>query len=220
MRVTRNYMNALLAANKKTSRKSSTRGRSQINRQNPFASVVNTKQSSKVNSAQTNYQNMKNSAGEVQSSVSKLTDTGDNSVYARAEESGDKTIVTKQVKEFVEDYNSMVRSLKTSGSRVDNSYLNQLNAYAVMHHNALQATGVTKRADGTLSVDESTLNAASLEQLRSTWGSSSGFAAKAGTIAGSVQTTAVSGMNSLLANSYSNILRNFGSSGSFFNFWG
>lgn len=209
LRVTRNYMSALLAVNKNTSRRSSS-----------TKSVLNTRQSSKTSSTQTNYQNMKNSAGEVQSSVSKLTDTGTNSIFAKAEESGDNTLITKQIKEFVKDYNSMVSSLKTSGSRVDTSYLNQLNAYAVMNRNALQATGVTQRSDGTLSVDESTLNAASLEQLRSAWGSSTGFAAKAGTIAGSVQTTAVSGMNSLLANSYSNLLRNFGSSGSFFSFWG
>lgn len=217
MRVTRNYMNALMAANKKNStRRSRLTNRTQVTGQNRF---LNTNAVNKTNSAQTTYQNIKNSAGEMQSIASKLTDTGENSIFAKAKESGDTTEITKQVKEFVNQYNNMVRNMKTSGSRVDNSYLNQLNAYGTMHRNALQATGVTKQADGTLSVDERVLGRTSVEQLEATWGSSSSFAAKAGSVAANVQANAVSSMNSLINNSYSNLLRNFGTSGNFFNFF-
>lgn len=215
MRVTRNYMSALMNANKNRS-SSLLNSLSKKSAGRYMASTTSTVKSSSTLSV---YQNMKNNAGEVQSAASKLTNAGDNSIFAKAKESGDTSEITKQVKEFVSSYNSMVQNLKNGTSRVDTSYLNQLNSYATMHRNALQATGVTKRSDGTLTVDDKTLNSASLEQLEQTWGSGSGFATKAGTTAAYIQSSAVSSMNSLVNNSYSSLLRNFGSSGSFFNFW-
>lgn len=165
------------------------------------------------------YQNMKNSAGELQATSSKLRDTGEDSIYAKAEESGSTSEITKMVKDFVNQYNSTVRNLRSAGGRVDTSYYNQLTSYAMMHRNALQETGVTKNADGTLSVNEKALQEASVEKLKQVWGSSSSFASKAGQTAAYVQSNAVSSMNSMINNSYSSLLRNFGISGSFFNFW-
>lgn len=217
MRVTRNYMSALMNANKTTSSIRRALGSSRKTSASRY--LVNTPTASKSNSTMTTYQNMKNNAGEVQYAASKLTNSGDNSLFAKAKESGDTTEITKQVKEFVNQYNNMVQNLRNGTSRVDSSYLNQLNSYATMHRNALQATGVTKRSDGTLAVDEKALKGASLEQLQTAWGSSSSFAAKAGTTASYVQSSAVSSLNSLVNNSYSNLLKNFGSSGSFFNFF-
>lgn len=195
------------------------RALSRSSKNNASRYLTNTSTANKTNSTMAVYQNMKNNAGEVQYAASKLTNAGDNSLFAKAKESGDTTEVTKQVKEFVNQYNNMVRNLKNGNSRVDSSYLNQLNSYATMNRNALQATGVTKQSDGTLSVDDKTLQGASLEQLQKAWGSSSSFAAKAGTTAAYVQSSAVSSLNSLMNNSYSNLLRNFGTSGSFFNFF-
>lgn len=217
MRIPRNYMSALMTANKSgSSRRRMTNSLLSSNKNNRY----NT-QASKLagGSSAAVYQDMKTNAGELQSTVSKLRDTGDDSIYAKAEESGDTTPITKQVKDFVNEYNSTVRSLRSGGSRVDNSYLNQLNSYAMMYRNALQATGVTKNSDGTLSINEKALQGASVEQLRQTWGSSSSFAAKAGQTAVYVQSNAVSSMNSMINNSYSNLLRSFGASGNFFNFW-
>lgn len=219
MRVTRNYMSALMNANKNTSSRRSSSLLSSLSKKSAGRYMANTTSVRKSDSTMSVYQNMKNNAGEVQSAASKLTNAGDNSIFAKAKESGDTSEITKQVKEFVSHYNSMIQNLKSGTSRVDTSYLNQLNSYASMHRNALQATGVTKRSDGTLTVDDKTLNSASLEQLEQTWGNGSGFATKAGTTAAYIQSSAVSSMNSLVNNSYSSLLKNFGSSGSFFNFW-
>lgn len=191
---------------------------------NSFMSTINNRYNTQANksstaSSMTVYQNMKNSAGELQAVSSKLSDTGEDSIYAKAEESGDTSQITKLVKDFVNQYNSTVRNLKSGNSRVDSSYLSQLNSYAMMHRNALQATGITKNSDGTLSINEKALQGASVEQLKKTWGDSSSFGAKAGQTAAYVQSNAVSSLNSLVSNSYSNLLRNFGMSGSFFNFW-
>ena len=173
--------------------------------------ILNAGKTGQTGNSSTIYQNMKTYAGEVQYTASELTKTGDDSLFAKAKESGDTTGITKQVKEFVNQYNGMVRSLK--------SYLNQLNANAMMCRSALQATGVTKNSDGTLSVNDKALKSASLEDLEKAWGSGTSFAAKSSAAAENVQANAVSGMNNLINNSYSNLLKNFGTRGNFFNFF-
>ena len=217
MRVSRGFMSAMLGLN---SNKSSTRRSRMMDRYNTNTAnrFLSTQSANKTNSTQSNYLSMKENAGEVQSIASKLTDAGEDSLFAKAEESGDTTAVTKQIKDFVNKYNGMVRNLKNSGGRVDNSYLNQLNANAKMYRSALQATGVTQNADGTLSVNDKTLAGASVEQLKKAWGPGS-FAAKTSSAAKNVQANAVNSMNNLIANSYSNLLRGYGSKGNYFNFW-
>ena len=224
MRITRNYLNALMAANKNTSGRRMSSGSS-------FASSVNNRYNSRYGNRYNNqanglngsshalYLNMKNNAGELQVMANKLSDTGEDSIYAQAEESGDTSKITGLVKDFVSQYNSTVRSLKSSNSRVDNSYLSQFNSYAAMHRNALSAVGVTRNSDGTLSINDKTLNGASVEQLRKTFGESASFGAKAAQTAVNVQYNAVTGLNSMINNSYSSLLKNFGISGGFFNFF-
>lgn len=217
MRVSRNYMSSLLGiGNKKTGSRSHRMSSLQPTGANRF---LNTTKTNKTGASQTIYQNMKQNAGEVQYIASELTKTGEGSLFAKARESGSTTGIVNQVKDFVNKYNGMVRSLKSSGSRVDNSYLNQLNANAKMCRSALQMTGVTQNSDGTLSVNDKALNAASVDQLEKAWGSSTSFAAKTSSAASNVQANAISGMNNLVNNSYSNLLKSFGARGNYFNFW-
>lgn len=217
MRVSRGFMSGMLGiGSKSNTKKSRMMDRLSTSGANRF---LNTQSSNKTNSTHAVYQNMKNNAGELQSIASKLTNAGDDSLFAKAQESGDTSAVTKQVKEFVDKYNGMVRNMRSAGSRVDNSYLNQLNAYTTMYRSALQATGVSKNADGTLSVNDKILSGASVEQLKKAWGESTSFAAKAGAAAVNVQENAVSSMNNLITNSYSNLLRNYGTRGNYFNFF-
>lgn len=217
MRISRNYMSALMASNKSSASKRRMTNSLLSSNKNRYMNSLSNKTSAASTPAV--YQNMKSNAASLQNTAFKLSDTGEDSIYAKAEESGDTTQITKSVKDFVNQYNSVIRNLKSGGSRIDNSYLNQLNSYASMHRNALKETGVTQNSDGTLSVNEKTLQKASVEQLRKTWGSESSFAGKAGTVAVNVQSNAISSMNSMINNSYSSLLRNFGASGGFFNFW-
>lgn len=217
MRVTRNFMSAMLGIG----------GRASGSRRHRMSSLqpagadrfLNTGKTNQSGGSQAVYQNMKKYSGEIQYSASELTKTGEDSLFAKAKESGDTTGITKQVKEFVDQYNGMVRSLKSSGSRVDNSYLNQLNSNAMMCRSALQATGVTRNSDGTLSVNDKALKGATLEQLEKAWGSGSTFVTKTNAAAENIQSNAVSGMNNLINNSYSDLLKNFGARGNYFNFF-
>ena len=114
MRVTRNYMSALMAANKgKTSGKRMTNSLLSTNK---YSNRYNT-QTNKTTGTSTaaTYMNMKENAGMLQNTASKLLDTGDDSIYAKAEESGDTSQITSKVKDFVNQYNSTVRNLKSAG---------------------------------------------------------------------------------------------------------
>lgn len=217
MRVTRNFMSAMLGIGSKTS--SSRSRRMSYFQPSGAERILNAGKTDQTGSSQAVYQNMKKYAGELQYTASELTKTGEDSLFAKAKESGDTTGITKQVKEFVDKYNGMVRSLKSSGSRVDNSYLNQLNSNAMMCRSALEATGVTRNSDGTLSVNDKALKGASLEQLEKAWGGEGVFVKKTSAAAENVQANAVSGMNNLINNSYSSLLKNFGTRGNFFNFF-
>ena len=219
IRATRNYLNALMYGNmtKKTTKghmmDKYAYGSSTTNR------FLNALQTNQAKSSAANYQNIKDKAGEVQAAANKLTAEGEDSLFAKARETGDTSAIAAQVKEFVEQYNSMVRSLKGAGDKLDKAYADSLNTYAVMHKNVLKATGVTQQTDGTLKLDENTLRNASLEALEKAWGGSNSFAAKAAKTAEYASANAVSNINSMVNNSYSNLLRGYGSSGNYFNIW-
>ncbi len=217
MRVSRNFMSAMLGMGTKNT----TKRKRMMDRLNTGGTnqYLNTNTVNKAGSTQANYQNMKNNAGELQAIASKLTATGEDSLFAKAKESGSNVDVTKQVKEFVDKYNGMVKSLRISDGRVDNSYLNQLNASASMYRSALQATGVSKNADGTLSINDKALREADIEQLEKAWGEDPSFASKVSEAAKNVEANAVSGMNSMIENAYSNLLRGYGVRGNYFNFF-
>lgn len=219
MRITRNYMSALLFGRQRTSTRNHMMDSLQTNNSLYTSRFMNTSAINQASKTQTTYQNMKNNAGELQNLALKLTDSGENSLFSKAEQSGSTAEITKKVQDFVVSYNGMVRNLQSGSSRVDSSYLRMVNAYSSMHQAALKNTGVTRQADGTLSVDEKTLQQASLEQLQKAWGSSGSFTVKAGQTAAYVQNNAVSNLNSLISNTYSSLLGNYGSSGNFFNFW-
>ena len=137
MRVTRNYLNGLLSGNngiggtdsllqralsrssksRKTNRTSlllnSANNRSKLLTQN----VGSAMQSQKL------YYNMKYHSGQVQEYAEKLLDSADDSVFAKAEESGDTSQIVAGIKGFVSQYNAMLQNLRDSDKRTDDKAL-------------------------------------------------------------------------------------------------
>ena len=218
-RVTRNFMSALMYGNMNR-----TTGRSHLMDKYAYGTpttnrFLKTLQANYAQNSVSAYQNIKDKADALQASAAKLTAQGEDSLFEKAKETGDTSGITAQIKEFVEQYNNMVRNLKGSGDRLNSAYADSLNTYAVMHRNVLKGTGVSQQTDGTLKLDEGALREASLEALERAWGGSSSFASKAATTASLASANAVSNINSKMSNSYSNLLRNYGSSGNYFNYW-
>ena len=230
MRVTRNYMNNLLGGNgsnttsllqralsrstrnKKTSRAdllSSVNNRNNLLTQN----VKTAAQTQKL------YYNMKYHAGQVMDYADKLTDKSDDSLFAKAKESGDTSEIVSNIKSFVAQYNSMLADLKESGTRTDSTYLTQLNSITNLNRADLASCGVTRNADGTLAVDDDKLANADIETLEKVWNGKSSVAARASLWADSVESSAERNMTAQASNAYSNLFKNYGNSGNYFNYF-
>ena len=230
MRVTRNYMSGLLGSNNNNSTSllqralsRSLKGKS-LSRTSLLNSVNNrsnlfTQNSATAAQTQKLYYNMKYHAGQVSDYADKLSDTSDKSLFAKAKESGDTSEIVSNIKSFVSQYNSMLKNLRESGTRTDNTNLTQLNSISSINSLGLASCGVKRNADGTLTVDDEKLAAADLETLEKVWNGKSSFAGRASSWADSVVASAERSMDAQASNSYSSLFNNYGSSGNYFNFF-
>ena len=165
------------------------------------------------------YYNMKYHADQVTDYADKLTDKSDKSLFAKAKESGDTSQIVSNIEGFVKQYNEMLKNLKESGTRTDTNYLVQLNNISGMNSAGLATCGVTRNSDGTLTVDGDKLAATSLDTLEKVWNGKNGFAGRAGVWADSIESSAERSMQAQASNSYSNLFKNYGSSGNYFNYF-
>ncbi len=242
MRVTRNYRDSMVNfrknnKNSQTSLLQSALSRnSASSRANRLASLLgNSKNQSTssltnrnfVNSSQKSqkfYYDMQYHAKQVGEYADALKSTEKDSVYDKARESGSTEQLVSDIKSFVNQYNNMLDDLEESGSRADQLFLTQLSSMSRAAEKDLALTGVTRRSDGTLVVDEKKLEAADVDTLEKVWGGS-GFSSKAAAKAGSVEATAARNLEAEKSSVYSRFDRTnlYGSgsgrsSGSYFNY--
>ena len=231
MRVTRNYMNSLSGTNNSnaTSLLQRALSRSTKNKKTSRSTLLNSlnnrtnllTQKNKATAAQTQklYYNMKYHAGQVMDYADKLTDKSDKSLFAKAKESGDTSEIVSTINSFVSQYNSMLANLKESGTRADTTYLTQLNSISSLNRSDLAACGVTRNADGTLTVDNEKLAAADIETLEKVWNGNSGMAGRAALWADSVESNAERNMTAQASSAYSSLFDNYGNRGNYFNYF-
>ena len=155
----------------------------------------------------------------VSDSVKKLEDA-----FKVAPESGetDYDAAYSAAESFVESYNSLSSAIKNSGDKtVSNKsqfIANMTNAYT----RKLNKVGITANADGTLSLDKDTFNAASSEDLKKVFGKSDSFSSfmdnQAQQLSAYAQTDLYRNANAY--SSAGNITNIANISGSFFNMLG
>ncbi len=207
MRVTRNYRSGMLNPRSKTNKQNSLL-KSALSRNNSssragrIAALLGNKNISGTgNTADRNftasasqsqkfYYDMQYHAKQVGEYGESLKSSQKDSLYDKAREDGNTEQIVSNVKNFVKQYNNMITDLKESGTRTDTAYLTQLNSMARIAERELASTGVSRKADGTLVIDEEKLSAADVDTLEKVWGSSSGFPSKVAARAGSVAATA------------------------------
>ncbi|MDE5716054.1 MAG: hypothetical protein K2I53_00285 [Lachnospiraceae bacterium] len=207
MRVTRNYRDGMVnfRKNNKSSQtsllQSALSRNSASSRANRLASLLgngrNTSTSSVANKnfitsaskSQKFYYDMQYHAKQVGEYADALKSTKKDSVYDKARESGSTDQIVSDIKGFVKQYNNMLSDLEESGSKSDAGFLIQLNSMSRASERDLALTGVTRKADGTLVVDEEKLKAADVDTLEKVWGGN-GFSSKAAAKASSVEATA------------------------------
>ncbi|MDE7199727.1 MAG: hypothetical protein K2O15_12715 [Lachnospiraceae bacterium] len=240
MRVTRNYRSSMLNFRKNSSQTASSllntlQRNSMSRRTNTLSSIFgNSKGSSTASSlfdkkfttssttstakAQKFYYDMQYHAKQVGEYADALKSSKKDSIYDKARESGSTEQIVSDIKSFVNQYNNMLDDLKESGTNTDSVFLTQLNSLSRAASMDLAKTGVTRKSDGTLVIDEEKLAAADVDTLEKVWGGS-GFSMKAGAKAGSVEATAERNIEAVKSSTYSPFNRTnlYGSTGRYFN---
>ena len=122
------------------------------------------------------YEKIGTTAVDVTAHANKLLDTGKNNLFDEDEVSNDKA--AKEIKNFVEDYNSLVTDMQKSGSKTYKTYANELKTEVISSKSNLDAVGITCKADGTLSVNSDKLAASKLSDLKKIFQGSKSFCAK------------------------------------------
>ena len=165
------------------------------------------------------YYNMKYHADQVYDYAERLNGKNKESVYEKAKASGSTEEIIANIKGFVSHYNSMVANMKKSGSRTDDNYQTQFNHLARSSSLELASTGVNRKSDGTLEIDEKKLAEADIETLEQVWGGSTSFASRIALRADSVASYAARSMTAQASSAYSSLFNNYGSKGNYFNFF-
>lgn len=145
------------------------------------------------------YSGLKSSAAGLRASAGKLMETGSGSLFGKAALSGDNSEVIKEIKNFVQQYNSMVKGLGEADDNKSAAQLEQFQSIAVSKEIALGGAGVTMNSDGTLAIEEEKMKAADLSALKKAFSGSSSFVGRVKTRSVYVESNAA--LNERLASS-------------------
>lgn len=139
---------------------------------------------------QNKYSDMEESAGQLKDILEKLSQDDEDSLFADALKSGSSEKVVKNIKSFVETYNDMLSQLRGAGGTLNQYYVQQMNALMSENIEALKKVGITQSSNGTLNVDEKMLDAASISDLKSIFGSSNNLTSRMEFVIGKIEENA------------------------------
>lgn len=122
--------------------------------------------------------------------------------------------MTTDVKNFVNDYNTMVEQMKSMGGANNVIYRNQLNSSFSRHKEELNAVGITADKNGMLLLDEKALANADSATVQKAFGGSQSFVGETAVRSIYVEADAVSSQASARYNSYGS----YGGYGSYGNY--
>ncbi len=111
------------------------------------------------------YEKQEKTAEELAKSAQAFLAEGQDSMFAKAKESGNMDEIHSHVEKLLENYNAVLKSLKSNASPLDDYYRQMLSGAAGEHSEALKTAGITIGKDGTLSLDKNKLKEADVESL-------------------------------------------------------
>lgn len=165
-----------------------------LNNQNTSTNLLdalNKRQDAKKASAtQKGFQELENTAEGLGKSANKLTETGENSLFGKAEENKETSDIISEVKDMLEAYNKTLALLKEADGSLNSFYYKELKNAAAESVEQLKAVGITQNKEGFLTADEKVLEEADYDTLKKVFGSESGFTKKADYISSRVSENA------------------------------
>lgn len=178
---------------------------------------INNRYSNTYQNTTSALESLKNAAGGIREHTERLSESGNASLFAKAEETGNTKDVVKEVEAFVDDYNNMVSNMRKTGGTTNNIYRSKLSYDIIGEREELKNIGITANKDGTLEIDKKKLQNAEVEDLQKVFEGASSFAGKTSVNSIYVESGAVTTM---AQNSYQAALGGYNSYGAYNSFGG
>ena len=128
-----------------------------------------------VSEKQQGYQKLEAAAEDLALSSAALFADGEDTLFAKAEESGSTEDILQAVQTMVESYNKALKLLKDADGSLNAFYRKELIGAAGDNAELLDTVGITQNKDGSLTVDTKKLESADLETLKKVFGSEADF---------------------------------------------
>lgn len=165
------------------------------------------------------YKRLREAAEDLERQAERLRKTDGDSVFRKAEESGDKDDVCRLISDMVSSYNEVLSRLRTDTSTLSRFYRQSLVETAAEYKDALAEAGITADKNGNLTVDREKLKEADLKKLEKLFGSDGILTEKLTFIAEKVADNAdaniksISGSYNAAGSSIDTLIRSFDSKG-------
>lgn len=121
------------------------------------------------------YEQQKEAADRLMDELDKLTSGADDSIFARAAESGSTEELCSETKALVEACNSLLTASKSGAGALEKLYVAALKEVAADNEEELSKLGISINSDGSLSVSEDKLSKVSYDTFKSIIGGDSDF---------------------------------------------
>ena len=212
-------MRASIQSRNRTSNNSNKLSRTSKNN-TVWNSINNNSNNQSTSSLYTNYSSMYSASQNLLSTSEKLLNDEDDSLFEQALEeqvsksnkTDAKEKVIDKIEKVVNNYNTMVQSMSTIGKTVNTLYKQQLNQYVSKSADQLKKIGITANSDGTLSIDEKSLEKADVKDLKNLFGEKNSFLSKVTVRTKNILSNAKSNLTLLSQYNYGSSYNRYGNS--------
>ena len=188
--------------------------------QNTLLSALNKNQNSAANLVKkSNYEKLETAAEQLLQTAESFAAEGEESVFARAQESGSNEEIYAGVETLVGKYNQTLELLRKTQSPLNEYYSQMLQGAVSDHSKALSEIGITISRDGTVALDKDKLKAADVDTLKKTLGMPGGFSTKMAFLATHISDNAEANAESLTSQ-YNAQGNSYTAQTSKYDFWG
>ena len=133
---------------------------------NPLLEAMNRNKENVANTAKkSNYEKLDKEADQLTQSAQALLQDGENSLFEQAKASGDNQKVYDSIENLFENYNSILKALRTTSNTMNDFYRQMLLEAPAETKEGLAGVGITFAKDGTATVDMAKVKAADFTTL-------------------------------------------------------
>lgn len=164
---------------------------------NNLMSALQSGKTDKSTTSKNSYEKLEKASEELADKAQLLAKEGEDSIFAKAKESGKNDEIVSNVTALAERYNETLKELQASSSVLNDYYRKELQELAEGHSKELSSIGISVSKDGTISIDKEKLKAADVDKLEKVLGDTAGFGAKAAFLADKISDQARANAESL-----------------------